>query len=221
MVDEAQPHRGRGRRPKESGPPIVEHDNGRRFVRAIVGGKVRLYPIESYCVVNARRLEEVLGRMSQPEIRRAIDSEQANPMRRRKLLLRLTEVLHTRQKQEALEIIRRTVPAQLPRQGRKHTVAQIEAAALRTFEDNPRTGKPRRANGASYRSTLTKLMRQRRAEYEATALADARAKGRDHLTRREREELRRRAGDHFHDHLNAGELCGLCHEVIERIEGLP
>jgi len=63
-------------------------------------------------------------------------------------------------------------------------------------------------------------MRERRAQFEAAALAAARAKGRDHLTKREREELRRQAGDHFHDHLSAGELCGLCHEVIEPIEGL-
>lgn len=100
------------------------------------------------------------------------------------------------------------------------TVPEIEAAALRTFE--PRRNKAgelveRFKGGASYRSTLTKKMRERRAQFEADALADARAKGRDHLTRREREDLRRQAGDHFHEHLVAGELCELCNEVMEEI----
>ena len=53
------------------------------------------------------------------------------------------------------------------------TVPEIEAAALRTFE--PRRNKAgelveRFKGGASYRSTLTKKMRERRAQFEADAL---------------------------------------------------
>ena len=95
---------------------------------------------------------------------------------------------------------------------RLHTVPEIkEPAALKTFE--PRRNKAgelveRFKGGASYRSTLTKKLRERKTLFEAAALADARARGRDHLTRRERDELRKQAGDHFHNQLNAGELCG-------------
>ena len=90
MPDEANKHpgRGRGRKRLEEGPPILIDAWERRVVKT-KRGKIR---IEHYAVVNARTLEEVIGRMSQPENRRAIDLEQANPLRRRKLLLRMTHV---------------------------------------------------------------------------------------------------------------------------------
>src|SRR6266851_4905521 len=123
--------------------------------------------VEDFAIVNHRTLESVIGRLRQPELRRCLDREWADPMRRRKLLIRLTDVLHTRQKQEAIALIKNTVAAQvLPRQGRVHTVPQMERAALRTFETLNRFGKPRRDKGASYRSTLTKRMHQRKAELE-------------------------------------------------------
>jgi hypothetical protein len=217
MADEVQLHRGRGRPPKQT-PQIITLNSGRRAIKVIAGGKVRLYPIEQYAVVNHRRMEDVLGRMTQPEIRRALDLEWGSPTKRRAILLRMTDVLFSQQKREALEVIRKNVPAQLPRQGRRHTLAQMESAAMATF--GPATqgrtkGKPRRKGGSSYRSTLTKRMRERRAEYEREAIDRMKADGRTKLSKAERLELKRKSGDHFHDGMTAGELCELCGEIVE------
>jgi hypothetical protein len=144
MPDQVQPHRGRGRKRLRDGLPILVHDSGRRVVRTKRG---RYIYVETYACINARTLEEMIGRLTAPELRRCIDQEQASATRRRKILLRLTYVLFTLQRSEALDIIRRTVPAQLPRLGRKFTVAQLERSALATFGPNTRTGKPRRAKG--------------------------------------------------------------------------
>lgn len=204
-------------------PIIVAHESGRRYVK-IAGRRTW---IETYGLSSSQRFERVYRQLTQSEIRRMIDEEFANPRRRRSTLLRLTGRLYKLLRDEAMTAIRNNVlPKSRTDYPRRplHTVPEIEMAALRTFEPRrTKTGElvERRYGGSSYRSTLTKKLKKRRAEFEAAALADARAKGRGHLTRREREELRKRAGDHFHDHLNAGELCGLCHEVIERIEGLP
>jgi hypothetical protein len=201
MGDEVTtPGRGRGRKRLKDGPPILAHDSGRRVVKTKRG---RYVYVESYALVNARTLEEVIGRLTAPELRRCLDLEWANPTKRRKILLRLTTVLYTIQRTEALELIRRTVPAQPPRLGRKFTVAQLERSALATFGPSTRTGKPRRCKGSSYRSTLTKRLHQRKAEIEAAAAAQVAAHG--PLSRRERDELRRQAGDHF-----CGNPCRIC-----------
>src|SRR5260370_1041250 len=118
MADEVIKRRGRAR--LKEGPPILINNAGHRVIKTKRGAYVR---VENYAVVNHRTMEQVLGRMSQPEIRRAIDLEQANPQRRRKLLIRLTYVLKTLEREKALDLIRRTVPAQLPRQGRYFTIA--------------------------------------------------------------------------------------------------
>jgi hypothetical protein len=204
MPNEATTHpgRGRGRKRLKEGPPILIDAWESRVVKT-KRGKMR---IENYAVVNARTLEEVIGRMSAPELRRALDLEQANPLRRRKLLLRMTHVLGTLEREQKLDEIRRTVPAQLPRQGRVHSVGEIEAAALRTFgpsTQGPSKGKPRRANGSSYRSTLTKKLHQRKAAFESAAAEQVRLHG--PLTRRDRDKLRRMAGDHM-----CGNPCQIC-----------
>jgi hypothetical protein len=196
---------------------ILSHESGRRYVN--VAGR-RIW-IEAYALSSSQRFESVYRKLTQPELRRMIDIESANPRRRRSTLLRLTGRLCKVERDEKMNAIKSNVAPKsrtdYPRRP-LHSVPEIEAAALRTFE--PRRNKARELverfkGGASYRSTLTKKMRERRAALEATALADARAKGRNHLTRRERENLRRIAGDHWHGQLNTGELCGLCHEVIE------
>ncbi len=194
---------GRNRRRAKDGPPILAHDSGRRVVKTKRG---RYTYVETYACVNARTLEEVIGRLTAPELRRCLDLEWASPTKRRKVLLRLTTVLYTLQRTEALDVIRRTVPAQLPRLERKFTVTQLEQSALRTFGPStrgPSKGKPRRSNGASYRSTLTKRMHQRKAEIEAASVEHVAAH--EPLTRREREELRKAAGDHF-----CGNPCRIC-----------
>jgi hypothetical protein len=198
---------------------IFSHDNGRRYVK-IAGRRIW---IETYALSSSQRFESVYRQLSQIELRRALDIEWSNPRRRRSTLLRLTGRLCKLERDEKMNAIRNNVASKsrtdYPRRP-LHTVPEIEAAALRTFE--PRRNQAgelveRSNNGTSYRSTLTKRMRERRAEFEGAALAAARAKGRDNLTKREREDLRRQAGDHFHDHVSAGELCEICNEVIERI----
>jgi hypothetical protein len=207
-------HPGRDRRRLKDPMPILVNNAGHRVVKTKRGHYLR---VEHYAVINARTLEEVLGRMPAPEIRRAIDIEQANPLRRRKLLIRLTYVLHNLQREEAIANIMNTVPAQLPRQGRYFTIARLERSALATFGPNTRTGKKRRANGSSYRSTLTKKIRERKAALEADAIVRTRASGRTHLTKRERLALTKAAGDHMHDTIAVGETCPLCGEVKQEL----
>lgn len=195
---------------------ILSHEDGRRYVK--VSGR-RIW-IETYALSSSQRFESVYRQITQPELRRMIDIESANPRRRRSTLLRLTGRLCKLERDEKMNAIKNNVqPKSRTDYPRRpiHSVPEIEAAALRTFDELNRFGKPRVEGGSSYRSTLTQKMKERRAKFEGEALAEARAKGRNHLTRRERDELRKQAGDHFHDQLNAGELCELCNQVIEEI----
>lgn len=196
---------------------ILCHENGRRFIKIAS----RRTWIETYCLSSSQRFESLYRQLSQPELRRMIDAEFANPRRRRSTLLRLTGRLCRLERDEKMNAIRNSVRpksrTEFPRRP-LHTVPEIEAAALRTFE--PRRTKAgelveRSKNGASYRSTLTKKLRERRAEFETAALADARAKGRDHLTKREREALCKQAGDHFEP--EDGSPCKLCAPVKENL----
>ena len=196
---------------------IFSDESGRRYIK--VAGR-RIW-IETYCLGSSQRLESLHRQLTQPELRRMIDLEFANPRRRRSTLLRLTGRLCKLERNEKMNAIKNSVAPKsrtdYPRRP-LHTVPEIEAAALRTFE--PRRNKAgelvkRSNNGASYRSTLTRKMRERRGQLEAAALTDAKAKGRDHLTRREREALRKQAGDHFHDAMVAGQFCELCNEMVE------
>ena len=200
-------------------PVIVTHENGRRFVRLSKGRELW---IETYCLSSSQRLEQLFKTLSQVEIRRMLDAEWKKP-RRRSTLLRLTGRLCKLDRDEKIASIKSNVASKsrtgYPRRPRMIPL-EVEAAAMRTFE--PRLNKSgglveRYANGSSYRSTLTKTLRARRREFEAAALAGARAEGRSRLTKREREELRKQAGDHFHEGLVAGELCELCNEVIGEI----
>jgi hypothetical protein len=196
---------------------IVAHESGHRYVK--VAGR-RIW-IETYGLSSSQRFEGVYRQLTQPELRRMIDIESANPRRRRSTLLRLTGRLCKLQRDELMAAIRNNVAPKsrtdYPRRP-LHTVPEIEAAALRTFE--PRRNKAgelvdRFKGGASYRSTLTKKMRERRAAFEAAALEEARAKGRDHLTKREREALRKQAGDHFEP--EDGGPCNLCAPLKENL----
>jgi hypothetical protein len=203
MPDEAViAHPGRGRKRIKEGPAILIDAWERRVVKT-PRGQLR---VEDYCLVNARTLEDVIGRLSAPELRRCIDRESASPTKRRHFLLRLTTVLFNLQRKEALEIIRRTVPPQLPRQGRYFTIARLEQSALATFGPSTQglsKGKPRRADGSSYRSTLTKKLHQRKEAFESAAAKQVRLHG--PLSRRERDALRKAAGDHM-----CGNPCRTC-----------
>jgi hypothetical protein len=122
------------------------------------------------------------------------------------MLLRLTYVLFNLQREQAVELIKRTVPAQLPRQSRYFTISRLEQSALATFGpaiQGPTKGKSRRCAGASYRSAVTRQFRERKAEIEAAATAQVASHG--PLSRRERDALKRAARDHF-----CGNPCRIC-----------
>lgn len=177
-----------------------------RLQRSVVHGGDRSAPMGASAASDpaARRADAGSARGgTQPELRRMLDIESANPRRRRSTLLRLTGRLCKLERDEKMNAIKNNVQPKsrtdYPRRP-LHTVPEIEEAALRAFQ--PRRNKAgelveRFKGGASYRSTLTKKMRERRAALEVAALEGARTKGRNHLTRREREALRKQAGDHF------------------------
>jgi hypothetical protein len=199
-------HPGRGRGRKREGPAILVNNAGHRVVKTKRGAYVR---VENYAVVNTRTMEEVIGRMTQPELRRCIDLESASPTRRQKMLIRLTHVLCTLERTEKINLIKQTVPVQ-PAGARRHTVPMIEAAALRTFGVSTKgasKGRQRRAGGSSYRSVLTARMKRRKAEFEQAAAEQVRLHG--PLSRRDRDRLRQNAGDHFEQ----GNPCRVCGAV--------
>jgi hypothetical protein len=81
MSDEVttQPRR-RGRKRLKESPAILVHDSGRRVVSTPRG---RHTYVEAYTLVNVRTLEEVIGRLTAPELRRCIDQESASPTKKK------------------------------------------------------------------------------------------------------------------------------------------
>jgi hypothetical protein len=181
-------------------------NGGLRYVKT-PAGTVR---IEAYALRSWRDLNKVLTKLTAAEARRCIDQESAGK-RRRQVLLRLTARVCEINRLEAMQAVRFTTPPK-PRTGRgsgkrRLTTVELEnkLVALFDLKETPRLN--------AKISRLTRVLKRRRAEEIAAAVADVKAKGSTHLSKRALRRFQRETGDHFHDSLAVSQRCPICGEV--------
>jgi hypothetical protein len=181
-------------------------NGGLRYVKTPLGA-IR---IEAYALRSWRDLNKVLTKLTAAEARRCIDQESAGK-RRRQVLLRLTARVCEINREEALRAVRLTTPPK-PRKERgagkrRFTTVQLEnkIVALFALEETPTLN--------AKISRLTRLMKRRKAEEIAAAVADVKAKGRTHLSKRALRTFQRETGDHFHESLAVSQRCPICGEI--------
>jgi hypothetical protein len=180
-----------------------------RFVKTSAG-PVR---IESFALRNWRALHKVLGRMTAPEIRRAIDMESGGK-RRLQLLLRLTSRLCEINRREAMAAVRLTAPKRSGARGEgrpKLTTVQIEARIFALF------GQDETSKAVNEIKRLKQLLKRRQAEATAAAIAAGDASERGHLSKRALRKFRQETGDHTHKNVPDGAQCKICGELVKRM----
>lgn len=169
--------------------------------------------VEEFALRNDRSLNKVLRQMTAPELRRAASKEWSG-LRRRSLLLKITKRICALNRAEELRpVLALPQPTVSPRRtGRLLTCAELEARIEARFNrEHDRDRRRDKSNSNEIRRLMVLLQRRRQATCDS-AVAEARAAGRTHLSKRALQRFKKEVGDHDHQNLNAGQLCGICGE---------
>jgi hypothetical protein len=169
--------------------------------------------VEEFALRNDRSLNKVLRQMTAPELRRAASKEWSG-LRRRSLLLKITKRICALNRAEELRpVLALPQPTVSPRRtGRWLTCAELEARIEARFNREHDRDRRRDKSNANEIRRLTVLLQRRRQATCDSAVAEARAAGRTHLSKRALQRFKKEVGDHDHQNLNAGQLCGICGE---------